>query len=314
MTRDQWLDRIGRVPEPSADLHPAFGDIQQENGFRIRRVTYLSDDDTVVPAYLLLPDNPLPGNPALLCCHGYGNFHSGKAKVTGRAAEFNSSWNSQANEAAQHGFVVLAPDMFGFEERGPSAESIQASPEYFEAFNYIVHESLRYILNGSSYQARCIADLRAGADVLQTLADVNPERIGMFGHSFGGWETLFMLFYDARIKAGVCSCGVTLLADIASQKRRFGLQALIPGLLTCGDMDDIFDHIAPKPLLLLFGEKDKLTRPAPTQTIIRRADAAYRAAGQPDSFASWVHSGGHEFNIEHRTKAFEWLKRHLSTE
>jgi dienelactone hydrolase len=46
-------------------------------------------------------------------------------------------------------------------------------------------------------------------DVLQSLPEVDPNRIGSIGHSLGGHNTLFVAAFDTRIKAMVTSCGFT---------------------------------------------------------------------------------------------------------
>jgi dienelactone hydrolase len=49
-------------------------------------------------------------------------------------------------------------------------------------------------------------------DVLQSLPEVDPERIGCIGHSLGGHNALFTAAMDERIKAVVSSCGFTAFA------------------------------------------------------------------------------------------------------
>ncbi len=309
MDRAAWLQVIGALPRPAADLDPQWGPPQPARGHVRRHVRFRSDDRTIVTAWLLDPDTPLPGHPALICVHGYGHFEYGKAKVAGLAGGLDLEWSSQAVDAALAGFTVLAPDMHGFEERRPAVALQETNARYYGDANYLVQETLRLALSGSSYQARCLADLRACADLIEQLDAPQPRPIGCFGHSFGGWETLFALFLDPRIRAGACSCGVTLLADIAAQDRPFGLQAFLPGLLARGDMDDLFDHIAPKPLCLLFGARDRLTRPGPTERIVARARQAYSRV--PQQLDIHVHDQGHWFGPPMRQRVLDLLARWL---
>ena len=44
-------------------------------------------------------------------------------------------------------------------------------------------------------------------DLLQSLPEVDAERIGCIGHSLGGHNTIFVGVFDTRLKVLVSSCG-----------------------------------------------------------------------------------------------------------
>lgn len=50
-------------------------------------------------------------------------------------------------------------------------------------------------------------------DLLQARKDVDPERIGVIGHSLGGHNAIFAGAFDTRIKVVVSSCGWTLFGN-----------------------------------------------------------------------------------------------------
>src|ERR1700694_857399 len=56
---------------------------------------------------------------------------------------------------------------------------------------------------------KAIWDNIRAVDLLQSLAEVDPERIGCIGHSLGGHNTMFTGAFDQRIKALVSNCGFT---------------------------------------------------------------------------------------------------------
>src|SRR5207253_10107573 len=49
-------------------------------------------------------------------------------------------------------------------------------------------------------------------DLLQSMPEVDPERIDCIGHSLGGHNTMFTAAFDTRIKAAVSNCGFTSFA------------------------------------------------------------------------------------------------------
>jgi dienelactone hydrolase len=50
-------------------------------------------------------------------------------------------------------------------------------------------------------------------DYLVSLPEVDPQRIGVIGHSLGGHNALFTATFDTRLKAVVSSCGFTPFPD-----------------------------------------------------------------------------------------------------
>ena len=56
---------------------------------------------------------------------------------------------------------------------------------------------------------KAIYDNTRAIDLLQSLPEVDADRIGCIGHSLGGHNSLFTAVFDERIKAVVTSCGFT---------------------------------------------------------------------------------------------------------
>jgi acetyl esterase/lipase len=48
-------------------------------------------------------------------------------------------------------------------------------------------------------------------DFLQSRKEVDPDRIGVIGHSLGGHNSMFVGVFDTRLKVIVSSCGWTLM-------------------------------------------------------------------------------------------------------
>lgn len=140
-----------------------------------------------VHALLYLPkrgedDAPAPG-PAVLALHP--THPIGKGVVDGRSERPNRAY---ARELADRGFVVIAPDYPSFGD---------ASGYAFGADGF-VSGTMKGIWN----HLRCV-------DLLVSLPEVDPLRIGVIGHSLGGHNAIFAALFDDRIRAVVTSCGWT---------------------------------------------------------------------------------------------------------
>jgi acetyl esterase/lipase len=145
-----------------------------------------------VPAWLLLPPKSLDAKPAsypaMLCLHQTTNI--GKDEPAGLGGLPNLHY---AHELARRGYVCIVPDYPSFGEY-PYDFKTQGS--------HYVSGSMKAIWN----------NLRA-VDVLETLPAVDPDRLGVIGHSLGGHNALFTAVFDLRLNAVVTSCGFTPFHD-----------------------------------------------------------------------------------------------------
>jgi len=71
-----------------------------------------------------------------------------------------------------------------------------------------------------------IVNHRRAVGVLRSLPYVDPNRIGVIGHSLGGHNALFLAVFDPRVRVIVSSCGFNVLAkhhggDITAWSRRY---------------------------------------------------------------------------------------------
>ena len=110
----------------------------------------------------------------------------GKKSVDGQGPYYNLAY---AKELAQRGYVVIAPDYPSFGDQ--------------KNYNFNTDRYESGVMKSIFNHIRCI-------DFLQARTDVDPERIGVIGHSLGGHSSMYVAAFDARIKVIVSSCGWTL--------------------------------------------------------------------------------------------------------
>ncbi|MEO1714131.1 MAG: S9 family peptidase, partial [Bacteroidota bacterium] len=149
-------------------------------------VTYRSYDSLEIPAYLTLPKGVEPKNlPVVMIIHG------------GPWARDNWGYNSYAQFWANRGYAVLQPNFRG-------------STGYGKAF-----------LNAGNgeWGDKMQDDITSGADWLIEQGIADPDRIALFGGSYGGYATLAGLtFTPDKYAAGISIVGpsniITLLESI----------------------------------------------------------------------------------------------------
>jgi dipeptidyl aminopeptidase/acylaminoacyl peptidase len=132
-------------------------------------------DAKPVPATLMVDKNldRAKKHPAIIWVHGSGADQNYLAWHPG----FYRMYYSMSQYLAQQGYVVLTPDY-----RGSSGYSREWAT------------GVSRDLGGSETQ-----DVNAGADYLKTLSYVDPDRIGIWGLSYGGFMTLQSMVTDPTL-------------------------------------------------------------------------------------------------------------------
>jgi pimeloyl-ACP methyl ester carboxylesterase len=179
-------------------------------------------------------------------------------------------------------------------------------------------------------------------DYLQSRPDVDAQRIGLMGISKGGIETWLTAAIDPRVAVAIPCIAVQsfnwgLEHDawhnrIGTVKRGFDAAAksagvdkpdadfvrrfydrLLPGIYTRFDGPAMLPLIAPRPLLVISGEKDPIN-PLPGLRLCEEAtNAAYAKAGASDKFNVIVEPNtGHGVTPDAHAAAVEWFVKWLS--
>ncbi|MFH0962947.1 MAG: acetylxylan esterase [Planctomycetota bacterium] len=140
---------------------------------------------------------------------------------------------------------------------------------------------------GWTLEGSRVWDAMRAIDVLQTLPDVDPKRIGVFGHSLGGETAMFLAALDTRVRVTVFS-GFLQTYDPAQ-----GCPChVVPGLENLMRYSDVCALVAPRFLLDVEGVAD-LGDVARDQA--RDIRFAFARAGADNFFLQLIHADGHLF-------------------
>jgi uncharacterized protein len=125
---------------------------------------------------LTVPDAqpPAGGFPALVFLHGYIE------PTLYRTTEF---YTAHVDFLARNGYVVFKIDLRGHDRSEGTADRGYAAPGYTE-------------------------DVLNAVSSLQRFSQVNPQKIGLWGHSMGGFLALRAMVISTQIKAGVIWAGL----------------------------------------------------------------------------------------------------------
>jgi len=249
-----------------------------------------------IPAYLLIPKGKAPRScPAMLCLHGTGG-------PRGRTAGLGPDYPRYALELAERGYVTIAPDytLLGDNQTDP--------------------ESLGY---SSGTMKGVWSHIRA-VDLLETIPEVDPRRIGAIGVSLGGHNSLFVGVFDERLRVVVTSSGFDSFRDYKDgdptgwcQKRymprietTYGKD---PGRIPF-DFPEVIAAIAPRAVYVHAPLEDDNFKVASARQCVDQARGVFRLLGVDDRLAISTPPGGHGFPIEERVKAYAFVDGMLTAE
>jgi acetyl esterase/lipase len=307
-TREDWAVRrkailasmervMGPLPGKDSQVLLDVRTIQEsaDNEIRRTKISFQSDKAGRVHAWLLrLEDdtNPKAKRPAVLCLHQ--TVRAGKDEPVGLAGSPNMHY---ALELTRRGYVTLSPD---YPSLGEHQWDFKAHPEY------------------ASGTMKAIHDNRRAVDLLQSLPDVDPDRIGVIGHSLGGHSAMFTAAFEPRLKVIVSSCGFSsfhrddvpswtgprYMPRIASE---FGNDAnRLPF-----DFSDIIATFAPRPFLACAATRDRDFDVTGVRESITAARPIYTLLARPKNLQAIYPDSPHDFPPAARKQAYDFLDRHL---
>jgi dienelactone hydrolase len=210
-----------------------------------------------------------------------------------------------ARQFVRRGYVCLAPDWRGFGERRPPADWVRSGRDPCNVLY------LAYGYFGLQLLALDLWNGMRGIDYLQTRPEVDPARIGCIGLSFGGTMTTYLAARDERIKAAAIVCYLSAVRDDALGHRGLGNfcgSQFLRELLTFGDISTIAGLIAPRPLLVEIGERDRCFVVEDALRCYREVEQTYAAAGAADRLSQDLFDGPHAFSGR---LAFDFFARWL---
>ena len=203
------------------------------------KISYVSEEGDRTPAYLLRPKKLTGRVPGILCLHQTTPLGAAEPAGLGGNPDYH-----YAEELAERGYVTLAPDY-------PDLPFGQGFGGYhWDAYR---HGYKSQTMKGIWNHMRAV-------DLLQSMPEVAPRRLGCIGHSLGGHNTLFVGAFDTRLRVLVSSCGFTRFRNYGGgdlsgwgQERYMPLIAVRyhnnPAEMPF-DFSDVLTSLAPRPLFI----------------------------------------------------------------
>lgn len=289
-------------PLPAADRKvPLDAKVVSEetlDGYVRKKITFAAEMGDRVPAWLLVPTGKLGKRPAMLCLHQ--TIPIGKDEPVGLGRQDSKA---QALHLVKRGYVCLAPDYPSFGEYQFDFQAAFKRGDYQSGTMKAIWNNLRAV------------------DLLQSLPEVDGDRIGVIGHSLGGHNSLFTAAFDDRLKVAVSSCGFNSFHKYyGGNLKGWTSDRYMPRIASKYgndpkrvpfDFDDVLLAIAPRAVFAMAPLKDSNFEVSGVKDVIAKAEPGYKALGAAEKLKAIYPDAGHDWPAEARTEAYEFVDRWL---
>ena len=285
------------LPSEKCPLDPIVTGEHKMPGMTIRNVVYYSRPEYPVTGLLFVPDKAKKAPGVLFLC---GHAQNGKA---------SGDYQTCAITLAKQGFVVLMIDPVNQGERYQFTEA-QKKKYSIHCCNAHNFQGKQLHLCGEYFGAWRAWDAVRGIDYLQTLPEVDPDRIGVTGNSGGGTMTTFVNALEDRLIMAAASCYITTWQHEVENELPADIEQMPPDMLKYGlDMADFVIARAPRPTLIM-GQKNDFFDPRGTMEAYEDAKAIYSLLGAEENVKVFIGPNSHGYHTANREQMYGFFCLH----
>lgn len=231
---------IGGIHRSDTPLLPEMTGIVQGDGFRIEKVLFQSRPDVYVTGNLYLPDHITAPRGAVLMLSGHRE-----------QAKHHNEYQTVCHYLVKAGLIVFSIDPVG---QGERFGYYDPATKHAPLTSVLEHENVgrQCLPLGDSLARYMLHDAVRAIDYLCTRPEVDPERIGVTGHSGGGTQTALVMMYDERIAAAAPGGFIMNRPYFLMTGKPQDAEQKWPGFSALGfDHEDIIMAMSPRPVMIM---------------------------------------------------------------
>jgi hypothetical protein len=213
---------------------------------------------------------------------------AGRDDLPGVAEDIQKHHYDYGRQLVRRGYVVAVPCLTPFGPRLGDRRDYGGEDPCAVTF-------VRLQLLGKLLIAENLRDCLWAVELLARNDQVDSERLGCVGLSYGGRMTMLTAALDGRIRVAVVSGALNVMQERISTAYSCGAQ-VIPGLLEFGDVPEIGSLIAPRPCVWEVGSHDSLISPEWADEALSRMRRAYAALSAEQCLQVDRFEGGHQWS------------------
>lgn len=282
-------------PDAASVIHARTELVLSRDGYQAYRVLLDVTEGVQVYGNLLVPLPAAGRRPAVLCQHGLSGTPE---MITGLGQTQDTPYHEFGRRLAEQGYVVFAPLVLHY-------HPVQWTNDQARMADAV----------GITRVALPVAQTKRVVDFLQALPVVDPQRIGYYGLSYGGYSALWISPREKRLAAIVIS------GHFNDWRSKITSDATATSYLLHPDEDfynwnilNRFTHVelvtmmTPRPVCIEYGRRDGITTPQWTAYAWNQLAAVRDHLGLGDRITLAEFDGVHEVR---GVESFAFLKRYL---
>jgi dienelactone hydrolase len=295
--QEAWITYLGpmtSVRKKERQYNPPQIEILEEietDGFIRKKILYQTEPGQQVRAYLMLPKKIETPRPAVVVFHGTNQYSYHQT-----AGVFEQGIRANGYHLVRKGYVVICPQNWIWYCKDEIHLAYRERTKQFRERN-----------PDNWGMARMILDAQIAVDILVSLNEVDPRRIGCAGHSLGGKQALYLPAFDERVYCSVSSEG-GIGIEQSNWEADWYLGAPSKAKDFARNHREILAMVAPRPFLLIGGNASDGDA---SWKYIETVLSVYRLYGEPACLGLYNYKQGHTLTPEAEKTIYEWLDAFL---
>jgi len=285
---------LQRMQEELGDHKPTveWGEQEQVEDYTRTRATIETEPGFELPFWILTPESEGP-HPLAILPHGHDRHgmdtYIGLAHDDAHAEKIATEDRDVAVQAVKRGYLAIAPAA-----RGTSGDAGIPDVGGRHGKRDCRSQFMHALIAGRTATAERAWDVMRLIDWATETQPVDGSNILVMGNSGGGVITLFTSACDERVTCAVPSCSYASFVSESGFIHHCDCNA-VPGITRWGTMADLTGLIAPRPLCVVNGHKDKLFPIPEVDRTVEGTRRIYNAIGHGDRFEHHYGPEGHRF-------------------
>jgi dienelactone hydrolase len=290
--RAKVAELVGGFPTAPAPLRPQIVESRSFPGYRREKVVFDSRPGVSVLAYVLTPSRSTPPSPVMICVPGHGRGVDDIVGIDEQGRDRTDKAGYQHDFAVQvveAGLAAVAIEPMGF---GCRRDALNAQ-------RGLAQKGCEPIAGGALMLGQTLIgwrvwDIMRTLDYIATRPDLDAARTGCMGISGGGTATLFAAALEPRLKVAMVSGYLNTFRDSIGSLAHC-VDNYVPGILNWAEMHDVAGLVAPRPLFVESGEKDRIFPVQASVESFRAVREIYTVFGAADRVEQEVFPDEHTF-------------------
>lgn len=253
--RTKVIELVGGFPSERRPLRPIVLETRKFPGYIREKIVFDSAPGVSVLAYLLVPEKARQPVPVMICIPGHGRGVDDIVGIDDRGRDRTDKAGYQhdfAIQVAEAGMAALAIEPMGFGCRRDAINARQGLSR--KACDPAAGGAL---LVGQTMVGWRVWDVMRSIDYIATRGELDRNSVGCVGISGGGTITVFATALDSRIRVALVSGYLNTFKDSIGSLAHC-IDNYVPGILNWAEMHDVAGLIAPRPLFVESGERDRI--------------------------------------------------------